>query len=215
MSSETEQPNPSGGPTAGEQSIERILTLTKDAGSTIYAPSDDSFLMIEAIKTLDVNGKKILDVGTGSGILGLYCAMRGGKVTAADIDPLAIHTVGEIAQRLEVQVNLVVSDLFSKIPDRFDLILFNPPYLPSTKFEDRAVDGGVKGVSVSDAFLEALPRHLERGGQALLLLSSLNDPASIQSRHKKLQFSAVAKRSIFFEELLVLLVRPRDDLPIQ
>lgn len=57
--------------------------------------------MIDAIDTLSVERKKVLDLGTGSGILGLYCALRQADVTGADVDDLAIrHTAdGSITRR--------------------------------------------------------------------------------------------------------------------
>jgi release factor glutamine methyltransferase len=107
-----------------------------------------------------------------------------------------------------------VSDLFSNVPGRFDLILFNPPYLPSKDFEDRTVDGGPKGTIVIDRFLNELPAHLEKGANALLLLSSLNDPVTVKLRHNALTFSLLVRRSLFFEELQVLSVGLRNDLAI-
>jgi release factor glutamine methyltransferase len=201
-------------PVADDAVLKRILAITGNTPSPIYAPSDDSLLMIDVVARLPLIGKRVLDIGTGSGILGLYCAMHGAKVTASDIDEAAIEQVDRAAEALGVQINLRLSDLFSNIPDRFDLILFNPPYLPSVGVNDRSVDGGVAGTILTDRFLEALPSHLGRRAEAFLLLSSLNDPASVQLRHTKLEFSTVARKSLFFEELQVLRVRLRDELTI-
>jgi release factor glutamine methyltransferase len=198
----------------GDDVLRKVLSVTCNVPPPIYAPSDDSLLMIEALANLQVDRKKVLDMGTGSGILGLYCAMRGADVTATDIDELATVEAGRAARRLGVQLKLLVSDLFSHVPDRFDLILFNPPYLPSKDCQDRTIDGGPEGNVLTDRFLNDLPTHLDRGAQALLLLSSLNDPPSVQLRHSNFQFSTVARRSLFFEELRVLRVRLRDELAI-
>jgi release factor glutamine methyltransferase len=194
--------------------LKTVLEVTRIVRPPIYAPSDDSFLMIEPIAGHQLRGKKVLDVGTGSGILGLYCAMQGAHVTATDIDELAVTEAGRNAERLGVQLELLVSDLFSNVPGRFDLVLFNPPYLPSEHIEDRSVDGGPKGTLVADRFLNQLGDHLEKNGCALLLLSSLNDPASVKLRHGAYEFSTVARRQLFFEELEVLRVRLRDDLAV-
>jgi len=194
--------------------LKRILAITSNPPSPLYAPSDDSLLMIEAFARLPLGGSRVLDMGTGSGILGLYCAMHGAEVTASDIDEATVGQVSRAAEALGVKIDLRLSDLFSNIPDRFDLILFNPPYLPSVGANDRSVDGGPGGTVLVDRFLDQLPKHLGRRAEALLLLSSVNDPISVQLRHRKLEFSTVVRKSLFFEELQVLRVRLRDDLMI-
>ena len=194
--------------------LKRILEVTSSVRPPIYVPSDDSLLMIEAVADSSLRGKNVLDVGTGSGILGLYCAMQGANVTASDIDELAVTEAGKNAERLGVHLELLVSDLFSNVPGKFDLILFNPPYIPSERFEDRSVDGGPKGALVAERFLDELAGHLKKHAEALLLLSSLNDPTSVKLRHSGFGFSTIAKRSLFFEELEVLRVRLRDDLTV-
>jgi release factor glutamine methyltransferase len=190
--------------------LERILAAIA-APSSVYSPAEDSFLMLNALSTILLEKKKVLDMGTGSGIQGLYCAMRGASVTSADTDETALLCAQEAAHTLGISLNAVLSDLFSNIGGRFDVVLFNPPYLPSSTLEDRTVDGGKKGSELTSRFLEALPRHVTNGGIALLLLSSQNDPHSIIADHPEFDFSVVAKRALFFEELQVLRLRfPRN-----
>ena len=199
---------------ADQAALKRILAITASAPAQVYSPSDDSFLMVDAIAQIPLTGKTVLDMGTGSGILGLYCVTRGAKVTASDIDETAIEQVNRTAEAIGLKINLLVSDLFSHIPGRFDLILFNPPYLPSLRVNDRSVDGGQGGTTLADRFLKELPEHLERGAYALLLLSSMNHPAYVQLRHRGLEFATLVRKSLFFEELQVLRVRLRDDLTV-
>jgi release factor glutamine methyltransferase len=194
--------------------LKRVLAVTRKPPSPIYAPSDDSLLMIDAIAQLPLSGKRVLDVGTGSGILALYCAMHGADVTAGDIDREAIEQASQAAVELGVQINACFSDLFSNIDARFDLILFNPPYLPSLEVADISTDGGPRGTMLVTRFLEELPSHFAHGAEAYLLLSSINDPPSVQLRHENLEFGVVARKTLFFEELQVLRVRLRDDLTI-
>ncbi|MGP8069065.1 MAG: HemK2/MTQ2 family protein methyltransferase [Candidatus Bathyarchaeia archaeon] len=180
----------------------------------VYSPREDTFLMVDAITTLSVEGKSVLDLGTGSGVLGLYCALRRADVTAADIDDLAIRHLADAARLLGVELKLKISDLFSNIPSQFDLVLFNPPYLPSEGIHDRTVDGGDGGRDLIIRFLEELPHHLRRDGTAFLLLSSLNSPGTLRKSYNNFEFSTIAKQAIFFEELEVLRVRLRNDLSI-
>ena len=167
--------------------------------------------MLEAISAISVEKQKVLDLGTGSGILGLYCALRGADVTVTDIDETALHCANDSAQRLEVTIKTVKSDLFSEISEQFDIVLFNPPYLPSKTLEDRTVDGGKSGVTITERFLDALQAHLNKDGIALLLLSSQNEPTAIMARHPAFEASVMAKRPLFFEELQVLGLRFREN----
>jgi release factor glutamine methyltransferase len=200
--------------TANESALKRILAVTNAVAPPVYAPNDDSLLMVETIAQLPLRGRRVLDMGTGSGILGLYCALQGAEVTASDIDEAAINQAAMAASALGIHMELRVSDLFSNVPGTFDLVLFNPPYLPSAEVQDKSVDGGSGGVMLVDRFLYALPNHLHNRAMALLLLSSVNDQPSVELRHQELRFSIVAKKALFFEELQVLLVRLRDNLAI-
>jgi len=190
----------------------KILRAIGDTPKSIYSPSEDSFLMVDAIATLPVEGRRVLDVGTGSGILGLFCALRRGQVTVTDIDELALQQTMKAAGVLGLSVETTLSDMFSEVQGLFDLVLFNPPYLPSSVVEDRTVDGGRGGTTLLKRFLEGLAAHLKSSGTALLLASSLNDSASLLEAHPEFQYSVVAKRALFFEELQVLGVRFRENL---
>jgi len=192
--------------------LRKILRAIGDTPKSIYSPSEDSFLMVDAIATLPVEGRRVLDVGTGSGILGLFCALRGAQVTVTDVDEHALQQTMKAAGVLGLSVETTLSDMFSKVQGLFDLVLFNPPYLPSSVIEDRTVDGGRGGTTLLKRFLEGLAAHLKSGGTALLLASSLNGPASLIEEHREFQYSVVAKRALFFEELQVLGVRFRENL---
>lgn len=194
---------------------EILLKITRAIGNlpkTVYAPSEDSHLMLEAIARLPVEGKRLLDVGTGSGILGLFCAMRGAQVTVTDVDEAALRAATHAANTLKLNIETILSNVFSNVQGLFDLIIFNPPYLPSSTVEDRTVDGGQGGIMLSTRFLDGLNDHLNCSGTALLLVSSLNDAESLISQYSAFQFTVMAKRALFFEELRVLSIRFRDKL---
>lgn len=196
-----------------EEILRKILRAIGDVPKNVYSPSDDTYLMLDALAKIPIEGKKVLDVGTGSGILSLFCAARGAHVTATDVNELCLQTVQKAARTLGLSIRATISDLFSNIREQFDVIIFNPPYLPSSAVEDRAVDGGPDGMGLSKRFLRSLADHLERNGTALLLVSSLNDTASLFSAGvPEFQYEVTARRSLFFEELQVLSVRFRDDL---
>jgi release factor glutamine methyltransferase len=119
-------------------------------------------------------GARVLDMGTGSGIVGLSAARWSSDITAADINPEAVRCarINVWLNHLEDRVQVCQSDLFDALPGKqFDVIIFNPPYLegnPASWFE-RAL----YGTGVIQRFAAALPRTLGPGGCVLLLLSSI------------------------------------------
>jgi release factor glutamine methyltransferase len=193
--------------------VSRIIAAIGSPLESVYAPSEDSFLMLHALSNVDLRDLTVCDVGTGSGILGLFCALRGaGEVTVTDINELALRETVIAAERLGIKVEPILSDLLSGLDNRFDLIVFNPPYLPSEEVVDRSIDGGPKGLLLIRRFLGDLPNHLNQNGHALLLLSSLNNPEEVVSGYSKFAFQKFATRRVFFEELQVLDLRFRDNL---
>lgn len=206
-------------PTEGELKGFRIedfvaeFLAAQTESSVTYEPREDSFLMLEALSELTLRGSKVLDIGTGSGILAAYCARRGAEVTASDIDAGAIQNLKLLADRLGVTMKLVVCDLFSKINDQFNIIVFNPPYLPSLRTEDRTTDGGKQGTRTIRRFLDRLGRHLVQDGFGMVVVSSLNYPQLLGEDYPNLCFEAVSQRSLFFESLYVMRVVQRNPPP--
>ncbi len=191
-----------------EDFVEEFLGAQQEP-STAYESREDTFLLLEALAELSLQGLRVLEIGTGSGILATYCARRGAEVTASDIDADAIRVLRLVSDQLGTQLKLVVSDVFSKIDGRFDLILFNPPYLPSGRIEDPTVDGGKKGMRLISRFLNQLPQHLVENGFAVLLVSSLNKPEHLTDLYPGLSFEMIRQRPLFFERLDVLKVSPK------
>ncbi len=195
-----------------EDFVEEFLAV-RMGRSTTYEPREDSFLMLEALATLRLHGMRLLDMGTGSGILAAYCAKRGADVTASDIDVEAIKALELATDRMGISIKLVACDLFSKIDGSFDIVAFNPPYLPSSTIGDRTIDGGERGVETINRFLDELTLHLAENGFGLLVASSSNDLDHLMARHSDLSFRVVRERSLFFERLYVLETRARKAAP--
>jgi release factor glutamine methyltransferase len=177
--------------------------------STAYEPREDSFLLLEALAQLSLEGMRVLDMGTGSGILAAYSALRGAEVTASDIDSEAIRALGTLSQRLGIRLRLLVCDLFAEINDQFDLVVFNPPYLPSSRVNDPTVDGGDEGTGVIKRFLDELNQHVTESGYGMFLASSLNRPDNLRQRYPDMDFEVMRQRQLFFETLYVMRAKAR------
>ncbi|MGB9708099.1 MAG: HemK2/MTQ2 family protein methyltransferase [Candidatus Pacearchaeota archaeon] len=165
----------------------------------MYEPREDSLLLLKHIKNSIKPQNKVLDMGTGSGILAKEASRFSNNVVAADISEDLQKSLGKI--------NIIHSDLFSNINDRFDVILFNPPYLPSKEIKHIDLDGGKNGTEVIDRFLKQAREHLETKGKILLLCSSLNK--NIENLFKKYNytFRKIDESSLFFEKLFVYELR--------
>lgn len=172
----------------------------------VYAPDEDSFLLSSAIekclKKLKNKNIKALDMGTGSGIQSLVISkfIDRKNILALDINSEAVR------QAKSLGFLAIISNLFSKIKKKFDLIVFNPPYLPSSKFDnEKDTTGGKQGDETILKFLKQVKKHLNKSGKILLLLSSLTPRKRIlqELKKQKLQHKTIASKKIFFEQLEV------------
>lgn len=170
----------------------------------IYEPAEDSYLLEKEVRKF-CKGKKVLDMGTGSGIQALAVKEGGAlSVLACDID------IGAVNELKKKGINAVLSDLFFGIGrKKFDLIVFNPPYLPEDKREDiesaRNTSGGKKGDEIIIRFLESAGKHLNTGGIILLVVSSLTPKNRILSVLLREGFKkeVIARKKMFMESLEV------------
>jgi len=88
-------------------------------------------VFLEYLKSIELSGKRVLELGAGSGLISIYCSKKGAKVTASDINKEALRGIALNAQSNQVQVETILSDLFDEIsPADFDYLLINPPYYP-------------------------------------------------------------------------------------
>ena len=176
---------------------------------TYYKPREDSLLLLKYVKKY--SKASVLDMGTGSGILAIEAAKYAKKVLAVDINKVALKIAKQNAKKQNIKsIQFKQSDLFSNLKGKFDLIIFNPPYLPRDKrlAKDRQIEGGKKGYETIDKFLGKANDYLKKQGKILLLFSSLTDKKKVDQIIVQNLFKAkpLTKKKLFFETLYVYLI---------
>jgi HemK-related putative methylase len=177
---------------------------------SVYQPAEDSYLLEKYVKKYSEKDFSVLDIGTGSGIQAIAAAKIVKDVVACDINPEAISSAKEEAKNQKIQnIKFIQSDLFSKVPKtKFDLILFNPPYLPEDELKemDIALVSGKKGTETTLKFLEQAGDFLLDKGTILIIGSSLAKQSFIDDAIKKnlLESETLETQHIFFEDMFVL-----------
>lgn len=179
----------------------------------VYEPAEDSFLLADAALKEAKPGMRILEIGTGSGFVSsvLLANLKEIRLVATEINPHA----SRCAKMNGVEV--IRTDLFrgikSKNPETlFDLILFNPPYLPTSEEEkvpgwlNYAFDGGISGRDTLEKFLDEVRDYLKPGGEILVLISSITGLDAVKEKMETLGFAVevVARKKVSFEELIVV-----------
>ncbi|MFC7210592.1 HemK2/MTQ2 family protein methyltransferase [Natronoarchaeum sp. GCM10025321] len=174
----------------------------------IYQPAEDSHLLATVAAEEISTDERVLEVGTGSGYVAEHIAEEtGASVVATDLNPHACRAARDRG------VEALRADLVSPISDdAVDVVLFNPPYLPTEEAKEWndwmevALSGGETGREVIDPFLDVVGRVLAPGGYVLLLVSSLTGVEEVVETAAESGFSAVAlhDESYPFESLTVL-----------
>lgn len=143
----------------------------------VYVPAEDTFLLLREAKC---HGK-VLEIGTGSGLIAIYFAKQGFQVDAVDISRYALERASANCAMNRVSIGLAQSDLFSEVRGKYDTIIFNPPYLPvNDQIEGaEAWNGGSDGFHVIRRFLAGAPDHLSESGVIFMILSDLTDIDSL------------------------------------
>ena len=196
-------------------------TLSLSILHRVYEPAEDSFLL--ATYASGLSGS-ILEVGCGSGIVSLSAAQANPRnlVIGVDINPSAVKCAAENARANGIaNAVFLKSDLFSEVPagQKFDSILFNPPYLPTTRRErllspeeNAAYDGGASGLNVFKRFISGAPAHMSDGGKVAVIATSLGNGvektlALLEARVGSAQI--LAEEKFFFEKLALIEARKR------
>lgn len=166
----------------------------------VYSPSDDSYLVMDYLKRVITDQKfdelplleikKVLDLGTGTGIIAVFlemiklqCKNFQSEIFASDVNPNAIECAkkNEKLNNLDEGIYFIKSNLFESFPKRlmhsFNIVIFNPPYLPSIQDlnhqnDDSTWNGGDSGVEIIMLFFNQVKYFLSENGLIYFVCSS-------------------------------------------
>ena len=207
--------------------------------NSVYPPSDDTYLIIDYFKKnisenffdgLPITTiRKVLDMGTGTGVIALFfqeiknfLSKFTAKIFASDISDAAIRcaTINERINNYKDSLTFIKSDLFRKFPPNlqhsFDIIVFNPPYLPSINYKENNLirkssdsnwDGGERGFELFLEFIKRVKNFLNSEQKYYIYyisssstdLNQLND----ELETKGFQNRVLNKKHIFFEDIIL------------
>ena len=178
----------------------------------VYDPAEDTYLLLDAI---DIKkDDSVLEIGTGCGIIALECARIGANVICTDINPFAVELVKKnylMNQKfLNGNFEVRIGNLFAPMicGEKFDKIIFNPPYLSTRKEDltkgsgwfDLATNGGKDGLLITMRFLEELPNYMNKNGLAYFIFSSLSNKKKLKTYLSKLRLKSEAVLSHSFND---------------
>lgn len=172
----------------------------------IYEPEEDSFLFSKVLKNeipklLKKNPElKFLEIGSGSGIqlkTLADCGIKKQNIFSCDVNSLAVKRCKSLG------FQCIESNLFKNVKDKYDIIIFNSPYLPLDSKEPKtsrvSTTGGKLGGEIVNKFLKQAKKHLNKEGKIFLLTSSLTRNVDFLDYKKK----KIAEKNLFFEKLFV------------
>jgi release factor glutamine methyltransferase len=170
-------PGPAAPAARSRPAAPRIRTLPG-----VYAPQEDSLLLASVLASEPLDGARVLDLCTGSGLLAATAARHGAQVAAVDVSRRAVLTARMTLRRFGCRGEVRRGDLLDAAPDgTWDLVVSNPPYVPAREDDlpragaRRAWDAGRSGRAILDAICAAAPARLRPGGSLLLVHSEVAD----------------------------------------
>ncbi|MEU0787689.1 HemK2/MTQ2 family protein methyltransferase [Streptomyces sp. NPDC006173] len=147
----------------------------------VYRPQADTQLLADALAQEDIGPTTdVLEIGSGTGAVALSAASRGARVTAVDVSRRAVTTAKLNALRRGLSLRVLHGDFVTRTSGcRYDLVVTNPPYVPSPDSRlpasgpQRAWDAGPAGRLVIDRICAQAPVLLRSGGILLMVHSAM------------------------------------------
>lgn len=159
--------------------VQEFMGLAFFVNEHVLIPRQDTeLLVLEAEKKLErMDNPKVLDMCTGSGCIAVSLKKRNPKIMcqAGDISEEALKVASENAKKLDTDIEFIRTDMFSNICGTFDMIVSNPPYIPTKVIESleaevrlhdpfAALDGKEDGLHFYRILAKEAPKYLKQGG---------------------------------------------------
>ncbi|GMS99576.1 hypothetical protein PENTCL1PPCAC_21751 [Pristionchus entomophagus] len=197
--------------------------LTDQQKESVYDPAEDSFLLMDAIESeLEVIKSSspliALEIGIGSGVISAFLAKSLPSVSllslGTDVNRDACEAATTTARKNGVRVEVVRCDLasafLSRLAESIDILLFNPPYVPTDEMEVDASDlsrcwaGGARGISTLQRLLPQVTELLRIGGLFYVVALKENGIDQLLKHNERLRGSIVMERRAGIEYLYIL-----------
>lgn len=192
----------------------RVEGFELEVFPTVFHPRyfGSSSILARFVSSLDVAGKSFLDLGCGSGVIAMSAGRGGAEVTAVDINPEAVRCTTANAAKHNMRVDVRVSDLFASLAGaRFDVIAWNPPFLPGVpKSPAEAAFYGGQDFDVIRKFADEVRAHLNPCAAVYTVLSADIDLACIEQVFRNQDFAvsrALSARWGLGETIVILCAR--------
>ncbi|XP_014681571.1 PREDICTED: hemK methyltransferase family member 2-like isoform X1 [Priapulus caudatus] len=213
----------------------KLSHLTSEDYNDVYEPAEDTFLLMDALEADIELIKKLrpslcLEVGSGSGAVITFLANVLGNSAlylCTDVNMRAAFTSLKTGLANSVDVQPVLTDLVSclesRLQEKVDILLFNPPYVvtPSDEVGGRGIEaswaGGTNGREVTDRLLPLIGKLLSRTGLFYLVIikENIQDEIEEEMRRQGLHMAVVLSRRSGPEQLRVLrFSRASDPVPV-
>lgn len=161
--------------------VQEFMGLEFGVNEHVLVPRQDTELLVleaeKQIRKISGRNKKVLDMCTGSGCIAISLKVRNPEIqcTAADISNPALEMAEKNAKKMQAEIKFVHTDMFSDIAGEFDMIVSNPPYIPTKVIEGleaevrlhdpfSALDGKEDGLYFYRILAEESPCFLKKGG---------------------------------------------------
>ncbi len=187
-----------------------------DVFKEVYSPREDSFLIMDHLKQMDMSpSPEFMEIGVGTGIISVYAGLMGATVTGTDIHDVSVNNAAHNAEMNGIEACFYHADLFGTIDKKFDIIVFNPPYLPPMDegrsdmvledWEKRCLESDKGGVGTTLRFLNECPSRMHEESLALFLASSYGDMDALENAVLRSFSSKREKIVLMGEEKLFLI----------
>ena len=179
---------------------------------TVYSPSEDSDLLLSTIlhefKRSNFKKNSFLEIGCGTGYICLnyqFFKKNKAKVTCVDLNKKAVENTKMNAKENNLDVEIILSNLFENVTNTYDFIIFNSPYL-NNKTNDIATED-IEVNNAIERYINEVQKYLKNKGKAYILISTENQKFEkynqlLLNNHWK----KISEKNLFFEKLLVYIL---------